>query len=395
MILAIPKEIMTGEGRVAATPETVTQYRKLGFKVLVEHGAGRGIHIPDGDYQEAGAEVVAHPELLFRQAELVLKVKQPIFNLEVGRQEVEMMNPASILVSFLHPAAPSNHGLVRQLQRRHITSFTLDSIPRTLSYAQTMDALTSMSTVTGYRSVLIAADRLPRFVPMIGTAVGVTKPANFLIIGAGVVGLQAIATARRLGGTCTVVDIRPEAREQARTLGAKVVGFEVPMEFATGEGGYAGALSEEWTRREREFIDPLVAQADVVISSALVPGEAAPVLITEPMVGRMRPGTVIIDVAIDQGGNCALTQPGEEFSSGGVHICGLQNIPGRMAVDSSTLFARNVLHFVEHVFRGPNLQPVLEDEIARSCLVTHNGEIVHAGTLKALRESLGVAGVTS
>lgn len=393
MNLAIPKEIMSQEGRVAATPETVAQFLKLGFRVMVESGAGAGIFVRDEDYLAAGAEIEPYAEVLFRKAEIVLKVKQPIYNSVIGQHEVNLMNPASMLVAFLHPAAPSNHELVRLLQRRHITAFTLDSIPRTLSYAQTMDALTSMSTVTGYRAVLIGADRLPRFVPVIGTAVGVTKPAQFLILGSGVVGLQAIATARRLGAVCTAVDVRHEALEQAKTLGAKVAGFEIPAGLAAGEDGYARALPREWLDREREFLTPLLSQADVVISSALVPGEEAPVLITEEMVSRMKPGAVIVDVSIDQGGNCALTRPGDEFQYKGVTISGLQNIPGRMPVDSSNLYARNVFHFIQHVFRAPGLQPQLSDEIARACLVTHEGQIRHAGTLKAMRESLGMAAV--
>jgi H+-translocating NAD(P) transhydrogenase subunit alpha len=295
------------------------------------------------------------------------------------------------LVSFLHPAAPSNHKLVKLLQERRITSFTLDSIPRTLSHAQGMDALTSMSTVTGYRSVLMAADRLPRFVPVIGTAVGVTRPARFLILGAGVVGLQAIATAKRLGGVNTAVDIRPEAREQATSLGAKVAGFEVPSELAQGEGGYSSALPEEWLSREREALAPLLAESDVVISSALVPGERAPLLITESMVREMRPGSVLVDVAIDQGGNCSLTRAGEETEVGGILVCGLQNIPGGMPVDSTWLYAQNVCHFVQHLYHAGGADPDLADEIIRATLVTHEGRILHAGTLKAMRELEGSA----
>ena len=385
MLLAVPKEIMEGEGRVAATPETVTRYLELGFEVVVETGAGTGAFISDQAYQEAGAKTVSGPEVLYGRADVILKVKQPVENRRLGRHEVDLMKEGAMLVAFLHPAAPSNHDMVRRLQRRRITAFTLDNIPRTLSYAQPMDALTSMSTVTGYRSVLLGADRLPRFVPLVGTAVGVIHPARFLIVGTGVVGLQAIATAKRLGANITAVDIRPQAREQASTLGAKVAGFEVPVEFAEAEGGYAKALPSDWLERERRFLEPLVAEADVVISSALVPGERAPVLITESMVRRMKPGSVIVDVAVDQGGNCSVTVPSEERMVGDVRLCGLQNIPGRMPVDSTVLYSRNALHFIEHVFRPDVGQPNLEDEIARACLVTHAGEILHAGTLRAMR----------
>jgi NAD(P) transhydrogenase subunit alpha len=249
-----------------------------------------------------------------------------------------------------------------------------------------MDALTSMSTVTGYRSVLLAATMFPRFVPVIGTAVGTTRPARFLILGAGVVGLQAIATAKRLGGVITTVDIRAEAREQAASLGAKPAGFDVPAAFAVGEGGYARALPDEWLRKEREFLEPVLRDADIVISSALVPGERAPVLITPEAIRKMKPGSVIVDVSIDQGGNCARTVPGETTVVDDVVICGIQNIPGGMPVDASWLFAGNILHCVQRLFpKGPG-GPALTDEVAKSMLVTHDGTVVHAGTLKAMRE---------
>jgi H+-translocating NAD(P) transhydrogenase subunit alpha len=388
MHLGIPKEIMPGERRLAATPETVAEYRRLGFDVLIETRAGAGIYVEDSRFEEAGAKIASDARELYGRVDLVLKVKQPMYNEPLGAHEVELMKPGSMLVSFLHPAAPSNHKLVKLLEERRITSFTLDSIPRTLSHAQSMDALTAMSTVTGYRSVLAAANRLPKFVPVIGTAVGVTRPANFLILGAGVVGLQAIATAKRLGGISTAVDIRPEAREQATSLGAKVAGFEAPLEVSLGEGGYSKALPEEWLVREREAIEPLLRESDVVISSALVPGERAPLLITESMARRMRPGSVLVDVAIDQGGNCSLTKAGEETEVDGILICGLQNIPGGMPVDSTWLYAKNVLHFVEHLFRDGR-SPDLADEIVRATLVTHEGGILHAGTLKAMRELAG------
>lgn len=386
MIVGVPKEIMPAERRVAATPETVAEYCRKGFEVAVQSGAGAGIYISDEQYREAGAGIVAGPAEIYGRADLVLKVKQPMSNRDIGRHEVDLMKADAVLIAFLHPATPSNHDVVRRLKEKGITSLTLDSIPRTVSHAQTMDALTSMSTVTGYRSVVLAAGLFPRFVPMIGTAVGATRPARFLVLGAGVVGLQAIATAKRLGGITSAVDIRPDAREQATTLGAKAVGFEVPAEIALGAGGYSKALPEEWLQKEREALDPLVRGTDIVIASALVPGERAPLLITDAMVRRMRPGSVIVDVSIDQGGNCAATRPGETIVEHEVTILGVQNIPGGLAVDATWLFSKNVLHCVEHLFpEGPGA-PRFEDEIARSMLVTRGGEIVHAGTLKAMRE---------
>jgi NAD(P) transhydrogenase subunit alpha len=247
-----------------------------------------------------------------------------------------------------------------------------------------MDALTSMSTVTGYRSVLLAATDFPRFIPPIGTAVGVNPPARVLVLGAGVVGLQAIATAKRLGGMVQAVDIRPEAREQAGSLGAKLVGFDVPEAMAVGEGGYSKALPTEWLEGERKALAPLLEEADIVIASALVPGEEAPLLITESMVREMKAGSVIVDVSVDQGGNCGLTQAGEVIMVNGVVINGVANIPGGMPVDSTRLFSQNILHVVRHLFpSGPGALN-LEDQIAASMLVTHGGKILHQGTLKAM-----------
>jgi H+-translocating NAD(P) transhydrogenase subunit alpha len=395
MYIGIPKEIMHAERRVAANPETVAEYRRAGFDVLVETGAGRGIFASDEAYRSAGAEIVKDPAALYARADLVLKVKQPMLNEAVGRHEVEMMKPGSVLIGFIHPATPSNHALVCMLRDRNITSFTLDSVPRTISHAQGMDALTSMSTITGYRSVMLAATYFPRFIPMIGTAVGATKPATVLVLGTGVVGLQAIATAKRLGGQVTALDVRREAMEQAATLGAKRTGFEVPQELAVGEGGYSRALPDEWLEKERAFLAPVLEQTDIVILSALVPGEEAPVLITPDMVKRMKPGSVIVDVSVDQGGNCAATVAGEVVTVNDVTVCGIANIPGGMAVDATWLFAKNILHCVQHLFPKGAKEPLLRDPISESMIVTRGGAIVHHGTLKAMHlESAGSASVS-
>jgi NAD(P) transhydrogenase subunit alpha len=269
------------------------------------------------------------------------------------------------------------------LRDRNITSLTMDSIPR-ISRAQPMDALTSMSTISGYRAALIAAMHLPKFVPMIGTAIGTTKPARFLIIGAGVVGLQAIATAKRLGGTVAVLDIRISARQAAQSLGVKVVGFDMPPELAVDEADHAMPLSPEWLEQERAAITPLLEQTDVVISSALVPGEMAPVLINESMMAAMKPGSVIVDVAIDQGGNCAATRPGCEYSTREVFVCGLLNIPGAMPVHASWLYSNNVLEFVKNLFKRPDGLPDLDDELVRPTVVTHAGQLLHQGAARAI-----------
>jgi len=385
MILGVPKEIMENENRVAASPETVQKYIGMGWKVLVETRAGEGSCHSDEDYVNAGASIVYESEALFAQTDLVLKVKQPGFDARVGKHEIEMMREGSVLITFLHPAAPANHDMVRMLRDRGITAFTMDGIPR-ISRAQGMDALTSMSTVTGYKSVVIAAHIFPKLIPMMATAIGVIKPATFLVVGVGVVGLQAIATAKRLGGVVKAVDIRSEAREAAGSLGVTVAGFDVPPELAMGEGGYARALPAEWLAREREALMPILKEMDIVILSALVPGEVAPLLMTREMIEQMQPGSVIVDVSIDQGGNCQATLPGDETRVGGVTISGRMNIPGSIPVHATWLYANNIFEYVKNLYKQGVGKLDLDDEIVRHSLVTHRGEIVHRGALKAMGE---------
>jgi NAD(P) transhydrogenase subunit alpha len=383
MIIGIPREIMRHENRVSALPDTVREYVAMGFEVLVESHAGAGVFRADAEYIDAGANIVEDARALFDQSDLVLKVKQPLFNEIAAEHETEMLKEGSVLITFLHPAAPGSHKNITALQQRNITAFTMDSIPR-IPRAQRMDALTSMSTVSGYKSILIAAEHFPRFVPIMGTANGTIDPANILVIGAGVVGLQAIATGRRLGGRVQAVDIREDARKESGSLKAKVVGFEVPDDLAIGRGGYASALANDWLERERQHILGAVKQADIIILSALVPGEIAPVLITEAMVKEMNPGSVIVDVSIDQGGNCALTEAGKEIVKYDVCICGTENIPGTVAVDASWLYANNMLEYVRNLFKNGIGSPDLDDEIVRQSIVTCSKQIHHKGTLKAM-----------
>lgn len=385
MIIGIPKEILQRERRVAAMPEEVAEYVKMGFTVLVETGAGAGALRTDEQYREAGAEIVAEAGAIFSRSDLVLKVKQPHFNSEVGKHEAEMVREGAALITFLHPAAPGSHQLVRTLRDRNVLSLTMDGIPR-ISRAQKMDALSSMSTITGYKSVIIAAGLMPRFIPMVGTAIGTTRPAKVLVVGCGVVGLQAVATAKRLGGIVTAFDIRADAREQAASLGAKIGGFEVPEDVALAAGGYAKTLPADWLEKEREAIAPLVADSDVVILSALVPGELAPVIVTEEMVASMKAGSVIVDVSVDQGGNCALTKAGEETEVNGVVISGFLNIPGSVPVDASWLYSKNMFEFVKNLYKNGLDAPDFEDEIVKSTLVTREGRLLHAGARAAMGE---------
>jgi H+-translocating NAD(P) transhydrogenase subunit alpha len=386
MHIGIPKEILEGENRVAATPETVTKYRKMGYTVHVEKGAGSGALITDEDFAKAGAVIEPDAGSLFANAELILKVKEPVFNSALGKHEVDLIREGATLVTFLHPAAPGNHEMVEQLRARRIAAFTMDGIPR-ISRAQRMDALTSMSTLTGYKSVLMAACSLPIVMPMVGTAIGPLKPARVLVIGAGVVGLQAIATAKRLGSLVSSVDTRAKAREAAASLGATVVGFEIPEEMAESSGGYALPLPASWLEKERDMLRPVIEKSDIVILSALVPGEIAPPLITSEMVTTMRRGSVIVDVSIDQGGNCAATVPGMLHTVNGVLIIGTKNIPGSLPVHATWLYANNMFYFIENLCKSGPGQLNLDDEIVRGALVTLDEKIMHEGTLKAMQSN--------
>ncbi len=385
LTIGIPREIMPGEQRVAAIPETVRQMAGNGARVLVESGAGRGAYFSDRAYQEAGAHVVPDPRTLFSQSQLILKVKEPQFNSSLEEHEVDWMTAGSTLVCFLHPANPGNHAVVRRLAERGVVSYSLDSIPR-IPRAQHMDALTSMSTVAGYKAMLHAADRLARFVPMIPTDAGILEPAQVLVVGTGVAGLQSLAVAKRLGARVCFLDIRPEAAEQARSLGATPVAFDLPAGAGVGPGGYARRLSEEQYARERAVLAPVVAESDVVILSALVYRERAPILVEPSMVQAMRKGSVIVDVAVDQGGNCSVTRAGEESWYHDVLISGLLNIPGQLAIDATRMFAHNLFQYVEHLVVEGQIDPAADDEILREALVTQHGKVVHAGTLQAMRE---------
>ena len=384
--VGVPKEIMQGEKRGAIVPESVRSLVGNGARVLVEAGTGDGALWDDRDYAEAGAEVLPGPLDVYSSANVFLKVKEPLFNEELGRHEADMLPEGSTLVCFLHPANPSNHETIGLLAERGIRSFTLDGVPR-ISRAQKMDALTAMSTAAGYKAVLLAADYLPRFIPMMPTAFGVIKPAEFLVIGTGIAGLQAVATARRLGAKVKTLDIRPEANEQAKSLGADVIFFDVPHELSVGREGYAMRLPEEWYRKEREAVTAHLKDADAVILTALIPGERAPILVDGEMVEKMKKGSVIIDIAIDQGGNCQLTEAGKTSLHADTWICGMKNVPARLPVDSTWMFSRSAVHFLSYIIKDGTINADIDDEIIKGTLVTVDGRIVHRGTLEAMGES--------
>ena len=383
IIIGVPREIMPGEKRVAAIPDTVGKMVSAGARVLVEAGAGAGAYIDEESFKEKGAEIISDVREIYKQANIIIKVKEPRYHEELGKHEAELFPENGVIISFLHPAHSVNHEGIKILAERGITGYTLDGIPR-ISRAQQMDSLTSMSTVAGYKAVIFAANNLGRFIPMMPTSFGIIHPAQFLVIGTGVAGLQSIATAKRLGAKVKTLDIRPEANEQARSLGAENIEFDVPRELAVGEGGYARRLPREWYEQERKILTPHVAESDAVILSALIPGEVAPLIIDEPMIKKMKKGSVIVDIAVDQGGNCAITRCGEEFIYDGVTISGIMNIPATLPIDATNMFAQSTFNFLSYLLQDGTAKTDTSDEIIQSTLVTHGGRIVHHGTLMAM-----------
>lgn len=383
LTIGIPKEIMQGEARVAATPETVAKFVTDGFRVLIQEGAGLGSLYDDEAYRTAGAVLVHCPKEIYDEAHIILKVKEPQMNTTLGLHEVDMMHSGQYLITFIHPASPVNHEMVRRLAERGVIGLTLDGVPR-ISRAQNLDALTSMSTCAGYKGILMAANDLASFMPMMGTAVGMIPPAKALIIGVGVAGLQALATAKRLGCVTYAADIRPAAIEQAQSLGAKVIDLGVPAELAVAEGGYARTLPEEVLVAERAKLAEVIKDMDIVFCSALIPGKVAPILITEEMVRHMKPGSVIVDISIDQGGNCSITPAGTRQMKHGVVLQGIKNIPGMLPKSATWMFAQNMYNLVKYLIKDGAIHLNMDDEICSGILVTRDGKVVHSGTLEAM-----------
>ncbi|MGH7904136.1 MAG: Re/Si-specific NAD(P)(+) transhydrogenase subunit alpha [Candidatus Dormibacteraceae bacterium] len=367
MKVGVPKETVAGERRVALVPEAAARLVQAGHEVLVEAGAGAGSYFPDPAYEAAGAQLSRGP--VAAAADVLLKVQPPTTS------EVGALRPGVVLISFLQPSG--NAELIQALAAARVTALSLELIPR-ISRAQAMDALSSQAGVAGYRAVLIAADRLPKFFPMLMTAAGTVAPARVFVLGAGVAGLQAIATARRLGAVVEAFDVRPAVREEVRSLGARFV--ELELESQEGAGGYAGEQSEEFLAKQRELVGDHVAASDVVITTAAIPGRRAPLLVTAEMVRRMRPGSVIVDLAAESGGNCELSRPGEEVVESGVTIHGVRNLPSSMPAHASQLYSKNVTNLLALITREATLAFDLDDEIVRSACVTHGGEILHQAT---------------
>ena len=383
MIVGVPRETFPGERRVALVPAVIPNLAKAGCKVLVEAGAGEAALYPDRVYVEKGARVAASRPEVFGSADVILQVLGYGANDPSGRADLPLLRRDQALIAFLRPLGDPR--TVKEIAGTGALAFSVEFVPR-ITRAQSMDALSSMSTVAGFKAVLLAAESLPRMFPMLTTAAGTIPPARVLVVGAGVAGLQAIATARRLGAVVSGYDVRPAVKEQVKSLGARFV--ELPLDTAGAEdvGGYARAQDETFYQRQRELMARVVTESDVVITTAVVPGKKAPVLITAEMVRGMAPGSVIVDLAAERGGNCELTRANDTVIDHGVTIIGPVNLASTVPYHASQMYARNISTFLLHLIRDGRLQLDLADEITRETLLTRGGEVVHP----RVRETLGL-----
>lgn len=383
MIIAVPKETFPGERRVALLPASVPALVKSACRVLMEAGAGVSAGFPDDAYRQAGAEVLADRRAVFEAADVLLQVRGLGANPQAGQPDLELIRDAQVIVAPCDPLG--NPAAVQQLAEKGVTLFALELIPR-ITRAQSMDVLSSMATIAGYKAVLLAANVLPKMFPLLMTAAGTLTPAKVFVIGAGVAGLQAIATSRRLGAVVQAYDVRPAVKEQVESLGAKFV--EMPLETGATEtaGGYAKQLGEEFYQRQRELMARTVAASDVCITTAAIPGKPSPRLITGDAARGMAPGSVIVDLAAERGGNCELTQPDQVVVENGVTIFGPTNLPSEVPAHASQMLAKNLTNFLKLVTRNGDFHLNLDDEVVRETLAAYRGEVVH----RQVRELLGL-----
>ncbi|HVM60487.1 MAG TPA: Re/Si-specific NAD(P)(+) transhydrogenase subunit alpha [Verrucomicrobiae bacterium] len=369
MKIGIPKEIVSNERRVALVPESLAALGKLGLEVLVEDGAGAGAFFSNSDYEKAKAKIVS-ANVLFSDSDIVVKIHRPQENPRLGKHEADALREGAVLIAFLYAAV--NPDLVKRLAARKVTAFSMDAVPR-ISRAQSMDALSSQANVAGYKAVLIAAASLGKYLPMMTTAAGTIRPAKVLVLGAGVAGLQAIATARRLGAVVWGYDVRPVVKEQVESLGAKFLEFDLGIKDAQDKGGYAKELSDDAKRKQQQMLADKTKEFDVVITTALIPGRPAPRLITKETVAAMKPGSVIVDLAAETGGNCELTEADKEVVKHGVTLIGPTNLPSTLPVHASQLYGRNVVELLKLLVKDGKLNLDFSDEIIKGACVTHNG----------------------
>jgi NAD(P) transhydrogenase subunit alpha len=373
MIVGVPRESFPGERRVALTPAVIPSYAKAGVEVVVESGAGLEAGYPDPQYVEKGAKIVATRQEAF-VADVVVQVLGYGSNDRTGEADLPLLHRGQTLIGFLRPLGDLR--TIEAIARTGVSAFSIELMPR-ITRAQSMDALSSMATIAGYKAVVISADTLPRIFPMLTTAAGTITPSRVLVIGAGVAGLQAIATARRLGAVVSAYDLRPAVKEQVQSLGGRFV--ELPLEAADAQdaGGYAKAQDESFYQRQRELLGKVVAESDVVITTAVVPGKKSPILVTKEMVAAMAPGSVIVDLAAERGGNCELTRPEEQVVEHGVTIMGAINLASTVPYHASQMYGKNITNFLLHLVKDGKLALDMQDEITRSTLVTEGGEIVN------------------
>jgi len=378
MKIAVPRETAPGETRVALTPQAVAALIAEGVEVVVQSGAGDASFIGDEAFREAGASVVPDAAALYGQADLVVRVGRP------SDEETRMLRPGTILIGTL--GTLSNPALAQRLAEAGITAISMDAIPR-ITRAQSMDSLSSQATVGGYKAVLLAAERLPKFMPLLTTAAGTVRPARGIVMGAGVAGLMAIGTARRLGAVVEATDVRPVVKEQVESLGAAFIEVEMTEEEkanAQTAGGYAREMSDEYRARQAALIAERVREADFVITTALIPGRPAPRLVTDAMVASMKPGSVIVDMAAEAGGNVEGTEAGREVVKHGVTIIGYTNLPATMPGSATQMYARNIQTLLKHLIRDGSVALDFEDEITRGATITHGGKVVNEATARAL-----------
>ena len=375
MILGVPKESFPGERRVALVPAVIPNLVKAGYEVVVESGAGAAAGYPDTEYVAKGGKILAARAEVFRLSDVVLQVLCYGSNDVSGAADLPLLRCGQVLVGFLRPLGAVK--TVQEIASTGVSAFSIELMPRT-TRAQSMDALSSMATICGYKAVILAANRLPRLFPMLTTAAGTITPARVFIIGAGVVGLQAIATARRLGAVASAYDMRPAAKEQVHSLGGRFVELPVEAQDAQDSRGYARAQDESFYERQRELLGRVVAESDVVITAAVIPGKQAPVLVTRDMVEKMAPGSVIVDVAAERGGNCELTRPNQMVVEHDVTIIGYINLASTVPYHASQMYARNVAAFLIYLTKNGKIEINTADEISRETLVTAGGEVVNA-----------------
>ncbi|QQS37561.1 MAG: Re/Si-specific NAD(P)(+) transhydrogenase subunit alpha [Ignavibacteriales bacterium] len=373
MIIAVPKEIMEGENRVALVPDTASKLIKAGFEIHIESDAGINSGFTNESYSSAGVKVISDLNELYNTADVVLKVQRPMEHPAKGKHELDLIKKGSILITFLYPL--HYFDLAKTCAEKGVNVISMDFIPRT-TLAQKMDALSSQANIAGYKSVILAANHLGKIFPLLMTAAGTISPAKVVIMGAGVAGLQALGTAKRLGAVVEVSDVRPAVKEEVQSLGGKFIEVKTD-ESMQDAGGYAKEASEEFLKKQKELLFKHITEADIVITTALVPGKKAPVLVTEEMVKDMRPGSVVLDMAVEFGGNCEVSEKGKTVVKHGVTIIGEPNLPSLVPTHSSEVYSKNLLNLINHIGKEGKIELKLDDEIVKGSLITYNGEVVN------------------